>query len=127
MPKRKAIDAFFKPAAPKKPNVSALPSRTEAPVPDAPPSDASPATHATYPFAQPHLPPHLLDGLARIPTRDGAPVADRPDLDLLSFAPLIPRAPADALFAWLRRALFFYRVTYSIQRGPTRTEIRTPR
>ena len=123
MSKRKAIDAFFKPAAPKKPALSSPPSKQyELPV-----SELPSVSHESYPFPQPHLPPHLSAGLCSIPSSDGRVVNDQPNLDLLSFTPLIPRATADELFEWLRRELFFYRVKYTIQRGPIRSDVSTPR
>ena len=122
MSKRKAIDAFFKPAAPKK---LALDNVTGSE--DRPQSDLPRFHHETYPFSQPYLPRHISTGLSAIPAIDGVVRNDQADLDLLSFSPLIPRPTAEDLFQWLRQELFFYRVKYSIQRGSTRTDVATPR
>ena len=48
-------------------------------------------------------------------------------LDLLYFKPYIPKSISRELFEFLRSELFFYRVKYTIKRGPTETLINTPR
>ncbi|KAI0482911.1 hypothetical protein GGR56DRAFT_686046 [Xylariaceae sp. FL0804] len=85
------------------------------------------STHATYPFAIPHLPRDIARGLAPLPERTGRPIADRPDLDLVYFQPYISHATARDLFRFLRAELPFYRVEYDIRRGGVSTHIRTPR
>lgn len=54
-------------------------------------------------------------------------INNQPDLDLLYFEPYIPGYLAKSFFEFLRAELPFYRVEYTIKRGPTETKIRTPR
>ena len=123
MPQKRSIDSFFvsksSPAS-KRPRLSGN-------VNDFPPSNLPPTTHSTYPVALPQLPPHIADAISEVPAEEAKPINDRPDLDLLYFQPYIAKDVAWSLFEFLRRELFFYRVTYNIKRGPTETEIKTPR
>ena len=85
------------------------------------------SNHWTYPFPIPHLPQHIIDGLASVPASDGKEIDDQPDLDLVYFQPYIPRSVELDLFEFLRRELFFYRVQYKIKRYGNETQINTPR
>lgn len=85
------------------------------------------SNHPTYPFPIPNLPPSIGDRLTAAPAAAGRAITNRPDLDLLYFKPYIPRGVERDLFEFLRRELFFYRVQYSIKRGPEQTSVTTPR
>lgn len=83
--------------------------------------------HPTYPFPIPHLPADIQDALNFAPAEEPQCIADQPDLDLLYFQPYIPKSITKPLFQFLRAELPFYRVQYTIKRGPTTTQINTPR
>ncbi|KAF2172497.1 hypothetical protein M409DRAFT_63165 [Zasmidium cellare ATCC 36951] len=85
------------------------------------------SSHSTYPFPLPDLPPDIRETLNFVPASDGQTINDRPDLDLLYFQPYIPKEIVRELYEFFRRELFFYRVKYTIKRGPTETQINTPR
>jgi hypothetical protein len=85
------------------------------------------STHSTYPFAIRHLPAEVVEILNFAPAEEGKAINDKPDLDLLYFKPYIPKEISRDLFEFLRSELFFYRVKYTIKRGPTETLINTPR
>lgn len=85
------------------------------------------STHPTYPFPIPHLPRELIESLNFAPEDEGRAIDDQPDLDLLYFTPYIPKSVHRQLFDFLRTELPFYRVKYTIKRGPTETLINTPR
>lgn len=85
------------------------------------------STHKTYPFPLPVLPPGLQDMLNFVPSAEARIINDQPDLDLLYFQPYVPKEAERDLYEFLRREIFFYRVKYSIKRGPVETQINTPR
>ncbi|KAB8226881.1 uncharacterized protein BDW43DRAFT_305017 [Aspergillus alliaceus] len=70
-------------------------------------------------------PDHPLSALAS--TKPPKPITTHPHLDLLYFQPLLSPLAARALFHFLWAELPFYRVQYTIRRGPTQTKITTPR
>ncbi|KAF2436397.1 hypothetical protein EJ08DRAFT_578190 [Tothia fuscella] len=112
MPAKRSLDAFFTPTQKK--------LRLEE-------SSKPKSNHPTYPYPIPELPPTLVESLGFVPAVDGKPINDQPDLDLLYYQPYIPKDAEKDLFHFLRRELFFYRVQYKIKRGPTETNINTPR
>jgi alkylated DNA repair dioxygenase AlkB len=122
----RTLDAFFSPPPTKKSRLEGVDSNAESA--DAQ-SDATvkTSTHPTYPFAIPHLPPHITESLNFAPAEEGRIINDQPDLDLLYFQPYIPKDIQRGLFEFLRSELFFYRVQYNIKRGPVETQINTPR
>lgn len=83
--------------------------------------------HAAYPFPIIHLPMELREMLNFVPAAEARAINDQPELDLLSFTPFIPKAAQVQLFEFLRAELPFYRVKYTIKRGPVETVINTPR
>ena len=126
----RTLDAFFSPPASKK-------ARTEdsqtAPTSTANKDETSPSRltkHPTYPFALPQLPTEINDLLNFAPASEGRVIRDQsnlPDLDVVCYEPYVPKDIQRDLFEFLRRELFFYRVKYTIKRGPTETQINTPR
>jgi alkylated DNA repair dioxygenase AlkB len=54
-------------------------------------------------------------------------INDQLDLDLLYFQPYVAKDIEKEIFQFLRQELFFYRVKYTIKRGPIETQINTPR
>ncbi|CAO2656581.1 Nn.00g053840.m01.CDS01 [Neocucurbitaria sp. VM-36] len=110
--KRGALDTFFKPAAPKKPKYEASVNKS---------------SHASYPFAIPHLPAPFLEQLGFAPSEEGQLMNDQLDLDLVYYQPYIPPSIASGVFEFLRQELPFYRVQYNISRGGIQTQINTPR
>ncbi|KAF2498714.1 DNA repair family protein [Lophium mytilinum] len=112
MSKKRTLDGFFAPAVAKKPKIETL-------------NEVS--SHPNYPFHIPHLPAAITDGLGFAPASEGRAMNDQPDLDLLYFEPYVPKDIHRELFKFLRQELFFYRVRYNIKRGPTETQINTPR
>jgi len=90
-------------------------------------SNLPPSTHPTYPHPIARLPPSISEALNFVPAADARAINDQPDLDLLYYAPYIPKTIHRELFRFLRASLPFYRVCYTIKRGPVETEIRTPR
>jgi alkylated DNA repair dioxygenase AlkB len=110
--KRGALDTFFKPTTPKKPKYEA---------------SADKSSHASYPFAIPHLPAPFMEQLGFAPTEEGKLMNDQLDLDMVYYQPYIPSALAPGMFEFLRQELPFYRVQYTINRGGIQTLINTPR
>ncbi|KAL8670753.1 MAG: hypothetical protein Q9168_004732 [Polycauliona sp. 1 TL-2023] len=119
--KKRALTEFFTPALPKKPKTCSTSDLTGS-NPDHPHT-----SHATYPFAIPHLPAYLLNSVSEAPSTEGQRINDQPDLDILYFQPFFSRNTASDLFDFLRGNLFFYRVQYGIKRGGVETQINTPR
>lgn len=64
--------------------------------------------HATYPFSLPLLPQPLRELLNFVPASEGKLIQDQPDLDLVYYAPFIPKEAQKDLFEFLRQELFFY-------------------
>ncbi|KAL4894998.1 hypothetical protein BDV59DRAFT_200255 [Aspergillus ambiguus] len=84
--------------------------------------------HATYPFPITKLPSSIAKPLSNLASKTGPKkITDQPHLDLLYFQPLIPSPLSRDLFQFLRNELPFYRVQYTIRRGPTESQITTPR
>lgn len=136
---KRTLDAFFKPAA--QPSIAKkLKSSSDLP---SPPSEAKedatvtikgteeelpPETHPSYPFPIAKLPSHVSVGLSfATPARQPRAINDQPHLNMLYYEPYIPQPTAKEYFQFLRRELPFYRVRYTIKRGPTETVINTPR
>jgi alkylated DNA repair dioxygenase AlkB len=115
----RTLDTFFK-APPTKRSRVADDNQTDD-------TSVSRSTHPTYPFRIPHLPAEVVEILNFAPAEEGKVIDDKPDLDLLYFKPYIPKEISRDLFEFLRSELFFYRVKYTIKRGPTETLINTPR
>lgn len=90
-------------------------------------TNAPKSTHATYPFSIPHLPTDITKTLNFAPADEAQIINNKPDLDLLYFRPYIQKEISRSFFEFLRSELFFYRVKYTIKRGPTETLINTPR
>jgi len=89
MSKKRALDHFFAPISHKKTRLT-----TEPPHPE--PTSAEIGTtetskHHTYPYPVPHLPSHIIDQLAEVPSSHGKDINDQLDLDLLYFQPYIPK------------------------------------
>lgn len=131
---KRTLDAFFKPSTtpPKRPKTEpAHTNETSDPNPsnDDPDEETKPPTqHPNYPIPIPQLPSHIEVGLEHAtPASEPRILNNQPNLDLLHFQPYIPRATANELFKFLRRELPFYRVQYTARRGPTETQINTPR
>ncbi|GAB7364965.1 hypothetical protein MBLNU230_g5749t1 [Neophaeotheca triangularis] len=132
----RTLDGFFGPPPTKKTKASTFSpgdneaiseeTKDEAPAQEKAPSQEL-STHPTYPFAIPHLPHEITDILNFAPASEARAINNQPDLDLLYYEPYIPKEIATDLFHYLRRELFFYRVTYPIKRGPVETTINTPR
>jgi alkylated DNA repair dioxygenase AlkB len=110
--KRGAIDSFFKTVAPKKPKYEVSVKKS---------------SHASYPFAIPHLPVPFLEQLGFAPAEEGRPMNDKLDLDLVYYEPYVPSSVSAGMFDFLRQELPFYRVQYNITRGGVQTQINTPR
>lgn len=135
---KRTLDAYLKPARPPATDASSSKKLKETvqPAPGDIKEDISdedsakpqpPDTHPSYPFAITALQPHISAAL-----KTGAPsrpkeIRNQPHLDLLYYEPFIPLPTADDYFKFLRRELPFYRVKYTIKRGPTETLINTPR
>ncbi|KAL1863448.1 hypothetical protein Plec18170_000283 [Paecilomyces lecythidis] len=133
---KRTLDAFFKPSR------QAKKSRTNS-TSTPPPDDQTPAiekredrektnppssVHPTYPFPIPALDDSISDSLSlHTPSKPPRHINDQPHLDLLYFQPYIQTKTAHDLFLFLRRNLPFYRVKYTIRRGPTETIVNTPR
>ncbi|KAJ5130027.1 Oxoglutarate/iron-dependent dioxygenase [Penicillium bovifimosum] len=132
---KRTLDAFFKPSAPppKRPKTSSEPttsnSTTSPEPPNIPTEDPKPPSqHPSYPFPIPQLPSHISIALEHAtPATQPKKTTNQPHLDLLTFQPYIARQTSTALFTFLLQSLPFYRVTYKIRRGPTETQINTPR
>jgi alkylated DNA repair dioxygenase AlkB len=110
--KRGAIDSFFKRPEPKKPKYEA---------------SADKSSHASYPFAIPHLPTPFREQLGFAPAEEGNLMNDQLDLDLVYYQPYIPSTITPGVFEFLRQELPFYRVQYNITRGGIQQQINTPR
>lgn len=115
----RTLDSFFAPPPTKRSRLADADKTDDSSVPR--------STHPTYPFSIPHLTPGILETLNFAPAEEGRVINDKPDLDLLYFKPYIPKEISRDLFDFLRSKLFFYRVKYTIKRGPTETLINTPR
>ena len=126
---KRTIDSFFQTSSPKRArlvndaHVPKVEQTSEAIVK----ADGPTSNHSTYPFPIPYFPLHLANALLEVPAADGKEINNQPDLDLLYFQPYIPKTIERDLFEFLRQELFFYRVQYKIKRGPTETQINTPR
>ncbi|MCJ1397345.1 hypothetical protein MMC11_000537 [Xylographa trunciseda] len=129
MSKKRTLDSFFQSSSPKRvrlvndEHVPKVEQTSEASVS----ADVPTSNHSTYPYSVPHFPSHLANALSEVPAADGKEINNQPDLDLLYFQPYIPKSTERDLFEFLRQELFFYRVQYKIKRGPTETQINTPR
>lgn len=119
----RTLDSFFSPPPSKKLRPQADTKSEE--VANGEPRQTS--IHPTYPFAIPYLPPHINEILNFAPSHEGRAINDQPDLDLVYYQPYIPKDIERSLFDFLRSELFFYRVKYTIKRGPVETLINTPR
>ncbi|GAQ09915.1 alpha-ketoglutarate-dependent dioxygenase alkB homolog 2 [Aspergillus lentulus] len=112
---KRTLESFYKPISKaKKPRVE-----------DTPPSTYS--HHPSYPFPIADLPPSIANALPDLPATTPRSITNQPHLDLLYYQPFISSTTARELFHFLRRELPFYRVQYTIRRGPTTTQITTPR
>ena len=126
MAKKRTLDSFFQLSSPKRARVESnstakLTSDAETQ------SDVFRSDHSTYPYPIPQFPSYIANALSEVPATDGQEINDQPNLDLLYFQPYIPKIIEKDLFEFLRKELFFYRVQYKIKRGPTETQINTPR
>lgn len=83
--------------------------------------------HPSWPVPIANLPDLINEPLDFIPAEEPRTLTNHPHLDLLYFQPYIPQPTANRLFNFLRANLPFYRVKYQIKRGPTPTQINTPR
>jgi alkylated DNA repair dioxygenase AlkB len=110
--KRGALDSFFKTTIPKKPKYEASVDKS---------------SHASYPFAIPHLPAPFLEQLGFAPEAEGKLMNDQLDLDMVYYQPYIPASITTGMLEFLRQELPFYRVQYKINRGGIQTQINTPR
>ncbi|KAL1651436.1 hypothetical protein SLS58_000776 [Diplodia intermedia] len=154
MSKKRTLDSFFKPLSqhhvahpaptgqPPPPTNTTKKQRVNlsfdhAHLPIAGSDDLS-SSHPTYPFPIPRLPTSILSALGAstsaltnpnitCPASIGRPINHQPHLDLVYYDPFLPRSAANALFAFLRTSLPFYRVRYRIQRGGIDAQINTPR
>ncbi|POS78576.1 2OG-Fe(II)oxygenase superfamily protein [Diaporthe helianthi] len=117
---KRTIDSFFTPPA-KQQKVEA---KTE---PNTHEVSGVVSTHPTYPFPIPGLPTHIEKELSLLPATQGRVINDQLDLDLLYFQPYVPGYLAKETFNFLRSELPFYRVKYTIKRGPIETQVNTPR
>ena len=129
MSKKRTLDSFFQPSSAKRVrlvNDEHVP-KVEQTSGTVVPANVLTSNHSTYPYPIPHFPSHLASALSNVPAADGKKINDQPDLDLLYFQPFIPKNIERDLFEFLRQELFFYRVQYKIKRGPTETQINTPR
>lgn len=131
----RTLDAFFSPPPVKRrrsdecktETIDDAQSQSHTPHADHPAANTKASNHSTYPFPVPALPVDLSNALNFAPEAEGRVINDQPDLDLLYFQPYIPKSVHRRLFEFLRSELFFYRVKYTIKRGPTETLINTPR
>ncbi|PYH97998.1 hypothetical protein BO71DRAFT_88484 [Aspergillus ellipticus CBS 707.79] len=114
----KRINSFFQPLPSKKPKTD-------------PEIASCPATythHSNYPIPIRDPPTTISNPLANFSrTTPPKAITDQPHLDILYFQPFLPPSLARDLFRFLRNELPFYRVKYTIRRGPTETSINTPR
>lgn len=116
----RTLDSFFTPPPTKRSRIANDDNTKDS-------NDVAKSTHSTYPFAVPHLPTEIVETLNFAPADEGKIINDKPDLDLLYFQPYIQKEISRDFFEFLRSELFFYRVKYTIKRGPTETLINTPR
>ena len=126
----RTLDAFFSPPPTKRsrlPNVEQADGELGTVQANRNADHTQSSAHATYPFALPHLPSEISDVLNFAPAAEGRLINDQPDLDLVYYQPYVPKEIQRDFFEFLRRELFFYRVKYTIKRGPTETLINTPR
>lgn len=114
----RTLDSFFSPPPTKK---------QRAQLNDEHATKTETSNHSTYPFAVPHLPPEIQEILNFAPADEGRAINDQPHLNILYYQPYIPKDVERSLFEFLRSELFFYRVKYTIKRGPVETLINTPR
>lgn len=127
---KRTLDAYLKPARSSTTDASSSKKLKET---VSPPEDtkepSKPAdTHPSYPFPIAALQSHISTALkTTAPARAPKEINNQPHLDLLYYEQFIPRPTADEYFKFLRRELPFYRVKYTIKRGPTETLINTPR
>ncbi|CRG83836.1 hypothetical protein PISL3812_01192 [Talaromyces islandicus] len=138
---KRTLDAFFKPTT--QPSIAKkLKSSSD---PPSPPSDAkedatetikettekevlTPEANPSYPYPIAKLPSHISVGLSfATPAQEPRAINDQPNLNLLYYEPYIPQPTAKEYFHFLRCELPFYRVRYTVKRGPTETVINTPR
>ena len=134
---KRTLDAYLKPARSSTTDTSSsqssskklkVPSQEHIAASQPSASETESECHPSYPFAIRTLPSHLSSALkTTVPARAARTINNQPHLDLLYFEPFIPRPTADEYFKFLRRELPFYRVKYTIKRGPTETVINTPR
>ncbi|GAD93140.1 DNA repair family protein [Paecilomyces variotii No. 5] len=137
---KRTLDAFFKPSPAAKKSRTDITStstsirtthdqtpaieKKEKQEQTSPPS----SVHPTYPFPIPALDSSLSASLSlHTPSKPPKHINDQPHLDLLYFQHCIQPKAAQELFLFLRRSLPFYRVKYTIRRGPTETIVNTPR
>ncbi|KAK3675466.1 hypothetical protein LTR78_004549 [Recurvomyces mirabilis] len=121
----RTLDAFFTPPAKRARHEKTANSEATTDTSGSDPTKAS--HHATYPYAISHLPPNVSEILNLAPSTEPRVINDRTDLDLVYYQPFVPKEITKDLFEFLRRELFFYRVKYTIKRGPVETNITTPR
>lgn len=119
----RTLESFFSPLAAKKTKVD----RFKATANDADASPLQRSVHHSYPFGISHLPAEIIDTLNFAPTTEPTIMTSQPDLDLLCYQPYIPNDISRPLFEFFRSELPFYRVKYTIKRGPAETLINTPR
>ncbi|PYI25921.1 hypothetical protein BP00DRAFT_430801 [Aspergillus indologenus CBS 114.80] len=120
----KRINSFFQPIASKKPKPDPEATTSSSPSP----TPVASTHHPDYPMPIRNLPSHIFKPIANLErVRPPQAINNQPHLDLLYFQPFIPSPIARDLFKFLRNELPFYRVQYTIRRGPTETLINTPR
>lgn len=123
--KKRTLDGFFSPMSQKKARVAETITTTEPVPPES--SNQLLSCHSEYPFPIPHLASRVSDQLSPSAAAEGRKINDQPDLDLLYFEPFVSKSVQLDLFDFLRGELFFYKVQYKIKRGPTETQVTTPR
>lgn len=89
----------------------------------------STSKHKSYPFDITEIPEALAEQLSppNAPVKPGQNIDNQQDLNVLYFAPFIPKLCTRQLFEFLRTELPFYRVEYTIKRGGIETQVQTPR
>jgi len=121
-PKKRTLDAFFKPP-PKKQRISGSEDEKKQAIS----GHIEYSCNPTYPFPIPCFPEAIAKNLASFPSSIGRTINDQAHLDLQYFEPYIPKYLEQQVFQFLRAELPFYRVEYKIRRGGIETQIRTPR
>ncbi|PYH49577.1 alpha-ketoglutarate-dependent dioxygenase AlkB family protein [Aspergillus saccharolyticus JOP 1030-1] len=122
----KRINSFFQPVVSKKPKPDLEP--TTITTTSSPSTPGAVTHHPNYPMPIRDLPSHIFKPIANLErARPPKAINNQPHLDLLYFQPFLPSPIARDLFNFLRNELPFYRVQYTIRRGPTETLINTPR